>query len=61
MRLTPTNLEDTVEIFGGQNFESEWKTVNNIKLGDVSLYNILVPLGGSIPDCHNLTQNICHN
>ena len=46
-RFTQTNLEDTIEIFGGQNYESEWKVGDRVMIGDVELKEVVFPLVGS--------------
>ena len=45
-RFTQTNLEDTIEIFGGQNYESEWKVGDRVMIGDVELKEVVFPLVG---------------
>ena len=44
--FTDAYLEDTTEIFGGQNYESKWKVGKSIQLGNVELNQIIFPLVG---------------
>ena len=46
MGFNRAGLEDTIEIFGGQNYESEWKVVDSVRLGTVQLRQIVFPLVG---------------
>ena len=40
------DLEDTTEIFGGQNYASKWKVGKSIKLGNIALNGIIFSLVG---------------
>jgi len=45
-KLPYTTLEDTTEIFGGQNYEAEWRCADEINMGGIVLRNIIFPLVG---------------
>ena len=44
--MSDANLEDTTEIFGGQNYESRWQVARDIQLGDLELNEIILPVVG---------------